>query len=285
MPIDRLCPTVSLQQQCLQPQLSVPPYSLLLGNTIPLFKAVGRMVHVPCAVAFCNLFRLNYLHWIEDLLAERRMETAGTWRHPWIPPGVPSKVEYHGSTLHLDLPNHVRGAFGIDIGTGASAIYPLLGAAMNDWHFLATEIDPVSISSAANNIKRNGLQDRIQICEVQSGQFIEPALANASFGRKGFEKEADSVQHVQCDFLMCNPPYFSTMQEVRYEERNLKTMVFYATGFPVVARLEATPAPLAWVNPGRWQLPNMRKEEKKLSSQPCLKILNGLNTQCAGLHH
>lgn len=52
---------------------------------------------------------------------------------------------------------------GVDIGTGASCIYPLLGARVAGWWFLATEIDGVSADWAEKNVRSNGLQ-------VRSGQ-------------------------------------------------------------------------------------------------------------------
>lgn len=42
----------------------------------------------------------------------------------------------------LDHPGLVdEGIRGLDIGTGASAIYPLLGAKVYGWAFIATDID------------------------------------------------------------------------------------------------------------------------------------------------
>ena len=63
--------------------------------------------------------KLNYIHWVEDLLA------LGPRRRGSEP---------------------IRG---IDIGTGASCIYPLLAAAMHpNWSFVATELDARSLASA-----------------------------------------------------------------------------------------------------------------------------------------
>lgn len=47
------------------------------------------------------------------------------------------------------------------LGSGASCIYPLLGAKLNNWHFLATEVDDSSASYAKENVKRNGLESNI----------------------------------------------------------------------------------------------------------------------------
>ena len=48
------------------------------------------------------------------------------------------------------------------LGSGASCIYPLLGARLNNWHFLATEVDETSISYANDNVKSNGLENNIK---------------------------------------------------------------------------------------------------------------------------
>ncbi|KAG8139892.1 putative U6 small nuclear RNA protein, partial [Naja naja] len=75
--------------------------------------------------------RLNYIHWVEDLIAQQDTATKDsvTW--------------------------------GIDIGTGASCIYPLLGATLNGWYFIATEVDDVCFSYAKKNVEQNNLSDLI----------------------------------------------------------------------------------------------------------------------------
>lgn len=52
---------------------------------------------------------------------------------------------------------------GIDIGTGASCIYPLLGAKVAGWSFLATETDVTSAEWAGMNVRTNNLQVPISI--------------------------------------------------------------------------------------------------------------------------
>lgn len=55
---------------------------------------------------------------------------------------------------------HFRGppCKGIDVGTGASCIYPLLGAKVAGWSFLATETDVISAEWAGMNVRANDLQ-------------------------------------------------------------------------------------------------------------------------------
>ncbi|TMW65926.1 hypothetical protein Poli38472_003691 [Pythium oligandrum] len=118
--------------------------------------------------------RLNYLHWIEDLLHQC---------------GVDPFQSVHGHAIR-----------GIDIGTGASCIYALLGAKTNRWHFLATEIDAVSFESAKENVETNQLTDLISVQRVSSSRLLEEPIA------------ASNNQH-SYHFSMCNPPFFGDIDE------------------------------------------------------------------------
>ena len=43
----------------------------------------------------------------------------------------------------------------LDVGIGASCIYPLIGVTEYGWRFIGSDIDPKSISSAKNIINSN----------------------------------------------------------------------------------------------------------------------------------
>ncbi|KAK7692919.1 hypothetical protein QCA50_004558 [Cerrena zonata] len=116
--------------------------------------------------------RMNYILWLEDIiratyLASRRPET-------------------------------IRG---IDIGTGASAIYPLLGCRTNPtWTFVGTDIDDISLKSAQKNIESNSLKERIDLIKSDPSGSILPMTLH------------DDIIY---DFTMCNPPFYSDKDEVR----------------------------------------------------------------------
>lgn len=84
--------------------------------------------------------RLNYLLHIQDLLCSR----LSLW--PFLPGSPPTSAG--GGTL----PSPV----GVDIGTGASCIFGLLGASACGFNTLGTEIDPVSAECAVGNVSRAG---------------------------------------------------------------------------------------------------------------------------------
>ena len=93
--------------------------------------------------------RLNYLLWVEDLIA--------------FPVSTPS-LSMPPSRQQSSSCSDCAKVLGVDIGTGASAIFPLLGCRMHrTWHFWATEVDKLSVRCAQENIRRNRLGDRIHV--------------------------------------------------------------------------------------------------------------------------
>ncbi|KAL0062983.1 hypothetical protein AAF712_010114 [Marasmius tenuissimus] len=91
-------------------------------------------------------------------------------------------------------------ATGIDIGTGASAIYPLLACRLEPrWKFVVTELDDLSEEYARGNVKSNNLNDRIQILKAsQTGPLLLPLFEGTQI----------------FDFTMCNPPFYSSAEDV-----------------------------------------------------------------------
>ncbi|KAA8594254.1 hypothetical protein FQN60_005088, partial [Etheostoma spectabile] len=110
--------------------------------------------------------RLNYIHWVEDLIDGQKQPRRG-----------------------------------IDIGTGASCIYPLLGATMNSWYFLATEVDNICFDYATKNVEQNNLSDLIKVVKVPQKTLLMDAL-----------KEETEIVY---DFCMCNPPFFANQLEAK----------------------------------------------------------------------
>ncbi|XP_043976463.1 RNA N6-adenosine-methyltransferase mettl16 isoform X1 [Gambusia affinis] len=110
--------------------------------------------------------RLNYIHWVEDLIDGQKQPRRG-----------------------------------IDIGTGASCIYPLLGATMNGWFFLATEVDDICFDYAKKNVEQNKLSDLVKVVKVPQKTLLMDAL-----------KEETEIVY---DFCMCNPPFFANQLEAK----------------------------------------------------------------------
>ena len=79
--------------------------------------------------------RLSYLCWIQALLTQTT-------------PSVSAASQEVPNTTAEANPN----VCGIDIGTGASCIYPLLGHTIFNWNFVASECDDVSYTSAVQQV-------------------------------------------------------------------------------------------------------------------------------------
>ncbi|KAK4184677.1 XAP5, circadian clock regulator-domain-containing protein [Podospora australis] len=109
--------------------------------------------------------RHNYILWLKDLM----------------------------DTTSYEQPGQKR--CGLDIGTGASCIYPLLAAVQRPWDFIATDIDVKSLSFAKQNIELNGLQDRIRLMERKPGDALIPV---------------DVLDNSPIDFTMMNPPFYES---------------------------------------------------------------------------
>ena len=59
---------------------------------------------------------------------------------------------------------------GIDIGTGASCVYPILGAKAFGWSWLASEVDAASAAWAQRNVAAAGLQATVDVRRVTNHQ-------------------------------------------------------------------------------------------------------------------
>ncbi|KAI0926636.1 hypothetical protein AcV7_005525 [Taiwanofungus camphoratus] len=127
-------------------------------------------------------------------------------------------VEATFKALNLKPEGRVKG---IDIGTGASAIYPLLGCRTDPrWSFVATDVDEKSLSFARLNVRRNGLEGRISVMQSDiQGPILLPLferriLRHASDEQLQINIASTSGSEVDFDFIMCNPPFYSSREDM-----------------------------------------------------------------------
>jgi 23S rRNA (adenine1618-N6)-methyltransferase len=150
-----------------------------------------------------------------DPLAVERLNRALLQVHygiaDWtIPPGylcpaIPGRADYVHAAADLLASDTDRppgadpNVVVLDVGTGASAIYPLLGAREYGWRFVATEIDPVALESAQRNVAVTpDLAERIE-CRRQPS----PGAIFRDVVRPG--------EHF--DLVLCNPPFHRSAAE------------------------------------------------------------------------
>jgi len=114
--------------------------------------------------------RVDYIHYLNDLLSDTKIKQS----------------HKHKITV-------------LDIGTGASCIYPILGARAYGWHFIASDIDPLSIKTAKNNVAANkNIANHIN-CRLQKNS------ANIFQGII----EDNEYYHLS----MCNPPFHKSLAD------------------------------------------------------------------------
>ena len=94
-----------------------------------------------------------------------------SWDIPknYLCPGVPGRADY---IYHLnDLLGNPNSAKILDIGTGANAIYPIVGMSAFGWDFVATEIDELALSFAKKNCDDFGRKIEFRLQKVPSSIF------------------------------------------------------------------------------------------------------------------
>jgi 23S rRNA (adenine1618-N6)-methyltransferase len=112
--------------------------------------------------------RVDYIHYLADLLADSNNQD--------IPRG-----------------RHIKA---LDIGTGASLVYPLTGQSEYGWSFTGVDIDAVALKSAKQICEFNDLDITLKLQDKPKNIFSGVIEANDAF-------------HV----TMCNPPFHASMEQ------------------------------------------------------------------------
>ena len=124
--------------------------------------------------------RVDYIHYLADLLSETLPETS-----------MKNKVSV------------------LDIGTGASCIYPILGQREYQWNFTCSDIDPIAIKVAQQNISSDKRLKKAITCKlqkestqvfnslVQPGELFELTMCNPPFHRSLAEATKGSTRKVK----------------------------------------------------------------------------------------
>lgn len=151
----------------------------------------------PLAVKLLNKALLNHYYGIES------------WEFPDenLCPPIPGRADYiHHIADLLGENNFGTIPFGdkitcLDVGLGASCIYPIIGVTEYDWKFIGSDIDPKSVASAQNIVNSNlSLKDKIE-CRLQK---------NPKDVFHGIIGQEDKI-----DLTICNPPFHSSIEDAQ----------------------------------------------------------------------
>ncbi|UOA32777.1 Ribosomal RNA large subunit methyltransferase F [Sulfitobacter sp. DSM 110093] len=130
-----------------------------------------------------------------------------SWDIPagYLCPPIPGRVDYihHLADLLTDgneneVPPRGRNIRVLDIGTGASLVYPLTGQSEYGWHFTGVDVDAGAIKSARQICESNGLDIDLRLQTNPENIFrgvIQP----------------DDAFHV----TMCNPPFHGSKEQAK----------------------------------------------------------------------
>ncbi|MDT0551812.1 23S rRNA (adenine(1618)-N(6))-methyltransferase RlmF [Urechidicola vernalis] len=123
-------------------------------------------------------------------------------------PPIPGRVDYVHHLKDLINENSNQPTRILDIGTGATCIYPLLGNSVYKWSFVGTDIDKESLNNAQKIIDSNNLSKSIQLKFQQNKENIFQGVI-----------EPDEIFAAS----MCNPPFYGSQYEaVEANARKLK---------------------------------------------------------------
>ncbi|MEM6517077.1 MAG: RlmF-related methyltransferase, partial [Bacteroidota bacterium] len=116
-------------------------------------------------------------------------------------PPISGRVQYIHLLADLLKSSGINGDIKIlDIGTGASCIYPILGNKEYGWRFVATEIVESSLDSAEQILKKNNLSSVIELKFQSNPEYIFKDII------KPEDKFSASI---------CNPPFYKSEAEAK----------------------------------------------------------------------
>lgn len=143
----------------------------------------------------------------------------------YLCPPIPGRADY----IHhiADLLNHKKRSPKdkpvkcLDVGVGASCIYPIIGIQEYGWSFVGSDIDPVAIASATQIMESNPpLHGKLEL-RLQSNP-------EAIF--QGIIQKGESF-----DLTICNPPFHTSEEKAREATlRKLKNLKGKKTKTPVL---------------------------------------------------
>lgn len=155
----------------------------------------------PLAVKVLNRALLNHYYGIEN------------WEFPDenLCPPIPGRADYIHHVADILAENNFgkiptgENVICLDVGLGASCIYPIVGVTEYDWTFIGSDIDPNAIASAQNIIDANAsLKNRVE-CRLQK-------KSNDVF--HGIVSKEEKIE-----LTICNPPFHASIEEAQKGSR------------------------------------------------------------------
>jgi len=124
-------------------------------------------------------------------------------------PIIPGRLDYclwliDVLKASVELRDEGSGLLVVDVGTGSSAIYPLLlSRLLKNARVIGTEVDQFSYDSAVMNVAQNNLVNKITIQKTFSS---DPTILP-------IELISQDTEHT-ISITMCNPPFYNSQDEI-----------------------------------------------------------------------
>lgn len=126
-----------------------------------------------------------------------------------LTPPIPGRADYIHYLADLLNTDNANKTTILDIGTGASLVYPLIGASVYHWNFVATDIESKSIETAQEIISKNAhFTSKISLrLQSDTKKILSGIITKDDY----------------FDAVMCNPPFFKSKKEAEAQTiRKLK---------------------------------------------------------------
>lgn len=122
------------------------------------------------------------------------------WNIPqgYLCPPIPGRADYVHYAADLLRGTKINAKV-LDIGTGANCIYPIIGNRSYGWKFVASDIDPISVSAAQLIVDSNPvLKSKIKVLLQKNSNTIFGGIIGP---------------HDLFDLTLCNPPFHASLAE------------------------------------------------------------------------
>lgn len=176
-------------------------FDVLIQGTPSLKEFVKLNPNGEKTIDFSNAIAVKELN-KALLIADYGVEYWGLPEGHLCPP-IPGRVDYihYLADLLFDREDQMKSdkIKGLDIGTGANLIYPLLGYSTYNWKFVGSEINTDSITWAKALLSKNPkLAKGIKVRRQKNKRQIIKGLIQAQ---------------ERFDFTICNPPFHASEEE------------------------------------------------------------------------
>ncbi|MEQ8624275.1 MAG: 23S rRNA (adenine(1618)-N(6))-methyltransferase RlmF [Vicingaceae bacterium] len=123
------------------------------------------------------------------------------WEIPsnYLCPPIPGRADYIHHVADLLGKDSGEKITCLDLGVGASCVYPIIGVAEYNWSFIGSDIDKIALASSQKIIDNNpSLNDKVELrLQANPNQLL-----------KGIIKPNEKI-----DLIVCNPPFHASAAE------------------------------------------------------------------------